>query len=77
VLKPPLRYVIYSLLREHKVITDRELLQKLKRQYGDVAERDLNKELLAFEINGLIRVSWISKEERRIEFVEEIEAHEA
>lgn len=70
-LKPPLRYVIYMMLKEQKVMTDKDLLQKLKREYGDVAQRDLNKELLAFEINGLIRVSWVSKEERRIEFVEE------
>jgi hypothetical protein len=41
----------------------------LEKDGVDVTESDVNKILLDLEIFGLIRVSWLSKDKRRIEIV--------
>jgi len=50
-------------------MTDSELINALNK--GDVflSGADLNKVLLDLEIYGLIRVSWITKDKRRVEAV--------
>lgn len=48
-------------------MTDVDLLKKLAKDDHVVAEDRFNKLLLDMEILGLIKVSWITKDERRIE----------
>jgi hypothetical protein len=65
----PLRNLIYEKIRQAGNMTDSELINALNK--GDVflSGADLNKILLDLEIYGLIRVSWITKDKRRIEAV--------
>lgn len=51
-------------------MTDVELANALTKDGITLAEADLNKVLLDLEIFGLIRVSWVTKEKRRIEVTE-------
>ncbi|RNJ76808.1 MAG: hypothetical protein D9C04_05895 [Nitrosopumilus sp. B06] len=63
----PLRNTINDKIREANAITDVDL-QKALTKVGIVLPDDrFNKILLDLEILGLIRVSWITKDERRIE----------
>jgi hypothetical protein len=65
----PLRNLIYEKIRQAGNMTDSELINALNK--GDVflSGADLNKILLDLEIYGLIRVSWITKDKRRVEAV--------
>ena len=48
---------------------DNELEKILSKEKRNIPEGELNKVLLDLEIMGLITVSWITKENRRIEAV--------
>jgi hypothetical protein len=48
-------------------ITDTELMSALAKEGVTLAESDFNKTLMDLEIYGLVRVSWITKDKRRIE----------
>lgn len=50
-------------------MTDSDLMNNLEKEGIEIAESDMNKILLDLEIFGLIRVSWLSKDKRRIETV--------
>lgn len=50
-------------------MTDSDLMNNLDKEGIEITESDMNKILLDLEIFGLIRVSWLSKEKRRIETV--------
>ena len=65
----PTRNLIYEKIRQAGNMTDSELINALNK--GDVflSGADLNKILLDLEIYGLIRVSWITKDKRRVEAV--------
>jgi hypothetical protein len=65
----PIRNLIYEKIRQAGNMTDSELINALNK--GDVflSGADLNKVLLDLEIYGLIRVSWITKDKRRVEAV--------
>jgi hypothetical protein len=65
----PIRNLIYEKIRQAGNLTDSELINALNK--GDVflSGADLNKVLLDLEIYGLIRVSWITKDKRRVEAV--------
>ena len=65
----PIRNLIYEKIRQAGNMTDSELINALNK--GDVflSGADVNKVLLDLEIYGLIRVSWITKDKRRIEAV--------
>jgi hypothetical protein len=65
----PIRNLIYEKIRQAGNLTDSELINALNK--GDVflSGADLNKILLDLEIYGLIRVSWITKDKRRVEAV--------
>jgi hypothetical protein len=65
----PIRNLIYEKIRQAGNMTDSELINALNK--GDVflSGADLNKILLDLEIYGLIRVSWITKDKRRVEAV--------
>jgi hypothetical protein len=65
----PIRNLIYEKIKQAGNMTDSELINALNK--GDVflSGADLNKILLDLEIYGLIRVSWITKDKRRVEAV--------
>jgi arginine repressor len=50
-------------------MTDSDLMNNLEKEGIEITESDMNKILLDLEIFGLIRVSWLSKDKKRIETV--------
>lgn len=72
----PLRNIVYERIMQHKTITDSELLNLLEKDGVEITEARLNKTLLDLEILGFIRVGWITKDKRRIEYRERREGEE-
>lgn len=52
-------------------MTDADLMNALSKDGVTLADSEFNKILLDLEIYGLIRVSWVTKEKRRVELVTE------
>lgn len=69
----PLKNTIFDLIKENVSLTDVELLKKLTKEELIVPEDKFNKILLDLEILGLVKVSWLTKDTRRIELVTEKE----
>jgi len=69
----PLKDLVYDVIRENKSLTDGELSKKLTKQGLLIPEDQFNKLLLNLEILGLIKVSWLTKDTKRIELVIEKE----
>ncbi len=63
----PLRNIVNDKIVEAGSMTDAELYKSLAKGGHAIAEDRFNKLLLDLEIMGLIKVSWITKGERRIE----------
>lgn len=68
-LKYPLRNIILEKIKEVGNLSDNELLSNLEKEGVQITVADLNKTLLDLEIFGLVRVSWLTKDKRRIELV--------
>ena len=68
-MKYPLRNLIYEKIKQAGNMTDSDLTNVLAKEGVSLNEPNLNKTLLDLEIYGLIRVSWITKDKRRIEAV--------
>jgi hypothetical protein len=66
----PLRNLIYEKIKQAGNTTDSDLINNLNKEGVFLTNADLNKNLLDLEIYGLIRVSWITKDKRRIEVME-------
>jgi arginine repressor len=66
-MKYPLRNFVYEKIQETENITNSELLNSLNKVGVEITESDLSKTLMDLEIYGLIRVSWVTKEKKRIE----------
>ena len=66
-MKYPLRNIVYEKIQQQNNITDSELTSILSKEGIDLDSAELNKILLDLEIYGLLKVSWISKDKRRIE----------
>ncbi len=68
----PIRNTVFDKIKEAGSLTDIELYKVLTKNEYEIAEDRFNKILLDLEILGLIKVAWITKDERRIEitFVE-------
>lgn len=60
---------MYEKIRQAGTMTDSDLMNALMKEGMTLAESEFNKTLLDLEIYGLVRVSWITKEKRRIELV--------
>lgn len=58
------------MIKESGSLTDSELSKLLIKTGISIPEDEFNKTLLNLEIYGLIKVSWLTKEQRRIEIVE-------
>ena len=65
----PIRNTVFDKIKEVKSLTDVELQKILLKEEYEISNAKFNKILLDLEILGLIKVSWITKEERRIEVV--------
>jgi hypothetical protein len=65
----PIRNTVFDKIKEANRLTDVELFKSLVKDGHAIADDRFNKILLDLEILGLITVSWITKEERRIEIV--------
>lgn len=70
-MKYPLRNLVYEKVRQACTITDTDLVNALSKDGVTLTEADLNKVLLDLEIYGLVRVSWVTKEKRRVEHVQQ------
>ena len=68
-MKYPIRNVIYEKIKQAGNMMDSDLVNALTKDTLDLNESELNKILLDLEIYGLIRVSWVTKDKRRIEAV--------
>jgi hypothetical protein len=68
-MKYPVRNVIYEKIKQAGNMMDSDLLNALTKDAIDLNESELNKILLDLEIYGLIRVSWVTKDKRRIEAI--------
>jgi len=68
-LKYPLRNTVLEKIKEVGNLSDNELLSNLEKDGVPISMADLNKTLLDLEIFGLVRVSWLTKDKRRIELV--------
>lgn len=66
-MKYPIRNLVYEKIRESETLTDSELLNSLSKGGVDLTEADISKTLMDLEIYGLIRVTWVTKEKKRIE----------
>jgi arginine repressor len=73
-MKYPLRNFVYEKIQEFENITDSELLNSLNKVGVEITEDDLSKTLMDLEIYGLIRVSWVTKEKKRIELRQAIKS---
>jgi hypothetical protein len=65
----PLKNVVFEKIKDHGSLTDSELSKALIKDGFVIAEDRFNKLLLDLEIMGLIKVSWVTKDKRRIEIV--------
>ena len=63
----PLRNLMLDKIKENGSLTDSELSKRLAKDGFIIAEDRFNKLLLDLEIMGLITVSWLTKDTRRIE----------
>tara|TARA_B100000029_G_scaffold323601_1_gene316005 strand:+ start:373 stop:663 length:291 start_codon:yes stop_codon:yes gene_type:complete len=67
----PIRNHILEIIKQKENFTDKELEKVLTKDGTIITEGKFNKVLLDLEIMGLIKVSWVTKENRRIEAVTE------
>ncbi|HJU60046.1 MAG TPA: hypothetical protein VJ583_09865, partial [Nitrososphaeraceae archaeon] len=68
-MKYPLKNIIYEKVKQSNTLTDSELSSLLSKEGIELDLSELNKILLDLEIYGLLKVSWISKDKKRIEVV--------
>jgi hypothetical protein len=68
-MKYPVRNVIYEKIKQAGNMMDSDLVNALTKDAIDLNESALNKILLDLEIYGLVRVSWVTKDKRRIEAI--------
>ena len=67
----PIRNQVLETIRQKEGLTDKELEKLLTKAGLEITESEFNKVLLDLEIMGLISVSWVTKENRRVEIVTE------
>ena len=65
----PIRNTVFDKIKEVNSLTDVELYKILTKDDYILTEGKFNKILLDLEILGLIKVAWMTKDERRIEIV--------
>jgi hypothetical protein len=68
-MKYPIRNLIYEKISQAGTMTDTDLMNALQKEGLTLADSDFNKTLMDLEIYGLVRVSWLTKDKRRVELV--------
>jgi hypothetical protein len=68
-MKYPIRNLVYEKISQAGTMTDTDLMNALQKEGLTLADSDFNKTLMDLEIYGLVRVSWLTKDKRRIELV--------
>ena len=68
-MKYPIKNIVYEKVKQSNTLTDSELSSLLSKEGIEMDLSELNKILLDLEIYGLLKVSWISKDKKRIEVV--------
>ena len=63
-----LKNKILERVQQSEGVTDKELFKDLSKN-NTILENEFNKTLLDLEIKGLISVSWLTKDTKRIEYV--------
>jgi len=63
------KYIVIDKIKESCSITDKSLAKKLVKDGYNLSDGLFNKILLDMEIMGLINVSWLTKDTRRIAIV--------
>jgi hypothetical protein len=64
----PIRNVIFEKVKQlGGITTDLDLINSLSKDGISIPVDELNKVLLDLEIYGLIRVTWVTKDKKRIE----------
>lgn len=59
--------IVEILLKKRGSSTDTDLLSSLKKSYGELSLRELNKTLMRLEIDGIIHVSTLTKNKKHVE----------
>ena len=67
----PIRNQVLEVIKQKEGLTDKELEKLLPKNGLEITESEFNKVLLDLEIMGLISVSWVTKDNRRVEIVTE------
>ena len=67
----PMRNHVLETIKQKENFTDKELEKLLAKDGTVITEAKFNKILLDLEIMGLISVSWVTKDTRRVEAVTE------
>jgi len=65
----PIRNHVLEIIKQKENFTDKELQKLLVKDGTVITESKFNKVLLDLEIMGLISVSWVTKDSKRIEAV--------
>ncbi|MHA1155861.1 MAG: hypothetical protein ACTSQK_07095 [Candidatus Heimdallarchaeota archaeon] len=63
--------VLMAIEKRQGVILDDELGNILSMEFGDVSKAEINQTLMDLEIRGLVHVSFITKNKRRIERIKD------
>lgn len=66
-----LYWQVYETLRDNKVMDANDLYNALKKRMQDLARRELDDVLLKMESAGFLTVVQVSRDQRRIEFIEQ------
>ncbi len=67
----PIKNTVFDKIKEAGSLTDSELSKALIKDGFVLAEDRFNKILLDLEIMGLVQVTWLTKDTRRIEVIAE------
>ena len=65
--------IIIGKVKADNSLTDKTLIKNLKKEGHELTEDMFNKTLLDLEILGLINVSWVAKDTRKIEIASKYE----
>ena len=64
---------IVEVVEKKGPLTDIELHKELKASFGEVSFRELNRDLMKLELNGVVRVSRLMKGKRQVELTRKFE----
>ena len=65
----PLRNIVYEKIKQESGLNDSKLAKSLSKDGIVISDAQFNKLLLDLEIQGLIQVSWVTKDSRSIEAI--------